>query len=249
MINSMIAIKNVTKRYSNANDFSLRGINLNIKKGEFFGLLGPNGCGKTTLISILTGIIPASDGEVEVEGKNIKKDLKNIKPLIGYIPQEIALYPTLSICDNLKFFGRLYGLRGKLLKKRVNECVRIACLEQVAHTPIMNFSGGMTRRANLVLGLIHHPIIILLDEPTVNVDPQSRNVIFNILQELNRSGVTIIYTTHYLEEAEQMCSRVAIMNDGLVIAADTPQKLIAETPDAVDLGEVFLKLTGHHLRD
>lgn len=246
---SYIHIENVTKRYPNSKVLALDGINLGILQGEFFGLLGPNGSGKTTLISILCGLLHATTGTVKLGGYESPKQLSAIRPLIGLVPQELALYSTMSLKENLIFFGRLYGLHGKLLHERVDKCLETARLQHVANKQVGKFSGGMKRRANLVLGLIHQPLIIFLDEPTVNVDPQSREVIFDILLELNKNGSTMIYTTHYLEEAEELCQRVAIVDEGKVVKVDSPQNLINSYPGCHDLGEVFLQLTGRHLRD
>ncbi len=249
MQDAAISIQELTKRYAQSKVAALRGVTLDIQKGEFFGLLGPNGCGKTTLISIITGLIRSTSGRVTINGQDVRTKLGQIKPLIGLVPQEIALYPTLSIIENLKYFGRLYGLPRKVLKERIDECVTLTQLERFAKRPIQTFSGGMKRRANLAIGLVHNPSILFLDEITVNVDPQSRNVILDILKTLNKRNTTMIYTTHYLEEAQQLCERVAIMDLGQIIAIDSPDKLIEQTESAKDLGEVFLELTGHHLRD
>jgi ABC-2 type transport system ATP-binding protein len=249
MDNPIIHIEGLTKRYPHAEENALRGLNLSVQAGEFFGLLGPNGSGKTTTISILCGLIPLTSGHITIAGHKIPGHLNPIKPLIGLVPQEIALYPNLTFKENLQFFGQLYGLRGALLKKQIAQCIKIAGLEGFSDKTIKTYSGGMKRRANLATGLLHQPKILFLDEPTVNVDPQSRNVIFDILQQINQAGTTIIYTTHYLEEAQQFCDRVAIMDQGKVLCQDTPKNLIARTPDCYDLGEVFLSLTGRHLRD
>jgi ABC-2 type transport system ATP-binding protein len=249
MDNAIIHIEKLTKRYPHAHEQALRGLDLSVRQGEFFGLLGPNGSGKTTTISILCGLIPLTSGHVTIAGHSIPGHLNAIKPLIGLVPQEIALYPNLTFKENLQFFGRLYGLGGMRLKQQIAECVEIAGLNSFANKMIKTYSGGMKRRANLAAGLLHQPSILFLDEPTVNVDPQSRNVIFDILQQINQAGTTIIYTTHYLEEAQQFCDRVAIMDQGHILCNDTPKNLIAKTPNCYDLGEVFLNLTGRHLRD
>jgi len=245
----IISIKKLTKRYHKAKEMALRGIDLKIERGEFFGLLGPNGSGKTTTISILTGLLIASEGEVSICNKSIPHHISAIKPLIGLVPQEIALYSTLTVKENLYFFGKLYGLVGDLLEQRVEKYLDVTGLKSYAKQQINTFSGGMKRRANLAVSLLHEPEILFLDEPTVNVDPHSRHVIFEILKDLNEKGMTLIYTTHYLEEAEHLCQRVAIIDYGKVIAIDTPQNLIKKTPGSNNLGEVFLNLTGRELRD
>ena len=246
---AIIEIKNLIKQYPGAQEQALRGLELSVQQGEFFGLLGPNGSGKTTTISILCGLIQPTSGDITIAGHSIPVHLNAIKPLIGLVPQEIALYPNLSFKENVRFFGRLYGLKGRHLRERIDYCIEVARLNNFADKLIKTYSGGMKRRANLAMSLLHEPQLIFLDEPTVNVDPQSRNVIFDILQVLNKAGTSIMYTTHYLEEAQQFCSRVAIMDLGKIICQGSPAELIAQTPDARDLGEVFLNLTGRHLRD
>lgn len=246
---AIIEIKNLIKQYPGAQEQALRGLDLSVQQGEFFGLLGPNGSGKTTTISILCGLIQPTSGNITIAGHSIPVHLNAIKPLIGLVPQEIALYPNLSFKENVSFFGRLYGLKGRHLRERIDYCIEVARLNNFADKLIKTYSGGMKRRANLAVSLLHEPQLIFLDEPTVNVDPQSRNVIFDILQVLNKAGTSIMYTTHYLEEAQQYCSRVAIMDLGKIICQGSPAELIAQTPDARDLGEVFLNLTGRHLRD
>lgn len=245
----ILKVKDLRKRYSGNDNFTLPGMNLTINKGEFFGLLGPNGCGKTTLISIITGLLDATSGTVEIDGLDLKSNFNKIKYLIGIVPQELALYPTLTLLENLKFFAQMYGIHGKALRERIKFCLSIAKLERFKFKSIGSYSGGMKRRANLVLGLIHKPKILFLDEITVNVDPQSRQVIFDILQLLNQEGVTMIYTSHYMEEIEKLCNRVAIMDAGVIIRDDTTENLIKSIPEANNLEDVFIKLTGHQLRD
>lgn len=201
------------------------------------------------MISILCGLIAASGGQADIEGQSVGKRLKKTLSLIGLVPQDFALYPTLTLKQNLHFFGQLYGLHGQLLQDRIKKYMAIARLESYADRQVKDFSGGMKRRANLVLGLIHEPKIIFLDEPTVGVDPQSRNVIYETLQVLNQEGKTLIYTTHYLHEAETYCSRVAVIDDGQVITQGSPRELIANSPNCKDMIEVFLHLTGKDLRD
>lgn len=248
-VTPIIKIQGLIKQYQGSPTQALQGLDLSIYRGEFFGLLGPNGSGKTTTISILCGLIPQTAGEVEIAEKKIPGHLNAIKPLIGLVPQDIALYPTLTFIENLQLLGRLYGLSTKLLCERIEQCIEIAGLNKFARKMIKTYSGGMKRRANLAAGLLHQPQVLFLDEPTVNVDPQSRHMIFDILKNLNENGTTIVYTTHYLEEAQQFCHRVAIMEQGQVICLDTPKNLIAQTTGCRDLGDVFIALTGRQLRD
>lgn len=248
-MSSIIIIKNLTKRYPGLSRPALDNLNLKIDKGEFFGLLGPNGSGKTTLISILCGLIKASSGEITIDNHRIPKQLNSLKPLFNLVPQEIALYPSLTLRENIDFFGQMYGLPKALLRERTEECLRLSGLEQFFHQQIGTFSGGMQRRANLIMSLINHPEILFLDEPAAHVDPQSRRLIFDILNNLNSKGTTIIYTTHYLEEAQHLCTRVAILNAGVILCNDSPLKLIRQSPDANNLSDVFFHLTGKELRD
>lgn len=245
----MIAIDQITKRYQGSKEMALRGISLTINKGEFFGLLGPNGSGKTTLISILCGLLSSTGGQITINGFTIPRQFSAIKSFVNLVPQDVALYPTLTLRENLQFFGRLYHLSSQAMKDRIDYCIQVARLENFADREIGTYSGGMKRRANLVASLMNKPELLFLDEPSVNLDPQSRNVIFEILKETNRSGTTLIYTTHYLEEAEQLCQRVAIIDRGRVIKVDTPPNLIRNTPGSLNLADVFLHLTGHQLRD
>lgn len=246
---NIVSIEKLSKRYAGEQEFALREVCLEIPQGMFFGLLGPNGSGKTTLISILCGFLPSTEGTVNIDGKVLPKHVRHIKPLLGLVPQELALYPTLTLQENLQFFGSLYGLSGSKLKSRIEECLKITGLEKAAHKQIKRFSGGMKRRANLLVGLLHKPKILFLDEPTVSVDPQSRNVIFEILKDLHKAGTSMIYTTHYMEEAETLCDHVAIIDKGVIDISGEPGKLVAENKGCSNLGEVFLQLTGKELRD
>ena len=202
------------------------GVSLQVARGEVFGLLGPNGAGKTTAISMLTGLFPPDSGSITVDGLDLQTDTNTVKAKQGLVPQELALYPTLTARDNLSFFGRIYGLRGKELKERVQSMLEMVQLAERADEAIETYSGGMKRRINIAAGLLHKPDALFLDEPTVGVDPQSRNAIFEHVETLNREGMTIIYTTHYMEEAQRLCHRVAIVDEGEVIALDTPTALI-----------------------
>lgn len=223
---AILKVDNLTKKYG---DFeAVKGISFSVEEGEVFGLLGPNGAGKTTAISMLTGVLSPTSGTAQIGGYDIIKQLGQVKKLNGLVPQDLALYPTLSARANLSFFGRTYGLRGKDLKERVNDVLRIVALTDRADDAVDTFSGGMKRRVNIAAGLVHQPRLLFLDEPTVGVDPQSRNHIFESVMRLNRErGMSIVYTSHYMEEVELLCNRVAIVDQGEIIALDTIKNLIA----------------------
>ncbi|MBN1660966.1 MAG: ATP-binding cassette domain-containing protein [Anaerolineae bacterium] len=202
------------------------GISLQVARGEVFGLLGPNGAGKTTTISMLTGLFPPDQGRITIDGLDLAQAGRAARARVGLVPQDLALYPTLSARQNLNFFGRIYGLKGKELAGRVDGVLEMVGLTERADAPIETYSGGMKRRINIAAGLLHKPSILFLDEPTVGVDPQSRNAIFESVEALNREGMTVIYTTHYMEEAQRLCHRVAIVDLGRIVALDTPADLI-----------------------
>lgn len=245
----IIEIQNLKKTYKGADEPAIKGISLDIFKGEVFGLLGPNGAGKTTTISILCGLFSPDQGDVIIDGHSIHSDMESIKKVIGVVPQDIALYPTLTAMENLTFFGNMYGLRGKELKENIQTRLSYFGLEKAAKKPISKYSGGMKRRVNLIAGLLHNPKVIFLDEPTVGIDVQSRMVILDFLKHINESGVTIIYTSHYMEEAENLCSRVAIIDQGNIISIGNPKELVAENPEYKNLENLFIHLTGKDLRD
>ncbi len=216
-----IALTNIRKSFGAVN--ALDGVTLGIKAGEFYGLLGPNGAGKTTLLRILCGLLTADAGEIMVAGNG---NASNNRPLIGVVPQEIALYEMLTARENLHIFGKVLGLDGAELRERMQWTLACVGLEDRAGSKIKTFSGGMMRRLNLAVGLLADPPILLLDEPTVGVDPQSRTKIFDVLTELHRAGKTLIYTTHYMEEAERLCQRIGIMDHGHVLAEGTLTELL-----------------------
>ncbi|MEW6717141.1 MAG: ATP-binding cassette domain-containing protein [Chloroflexota bacterium] len=220
----MIEINRLLKKYGDR--VAVNGVSLCVQEGEIFGLLGPNGAGKTTTISILATLLPPDGGQATIGGYDLVRETSQIKPLIGFVPQELALYPTLSAWDNLAFFGRIYGLRGTALKERIAAVLDLVRLRDRARDAVHTFSGGMKRRLNIAAGLIHQPRVLFLDEPTVGVDPQSRNFIFEHVERLKAEGMTIIYTTHYMEEVERLCDRVAIMDEGRILALDTTKALI-----------------------
>jgi ABC-2 type transport system ATP-binding protein len=222
---AIMEVDNLTKKYG---DFeAVKGISFSVEEGEVFGLLGPNGAGKTQTISMLTGVIPPTSGTARISGHDIKTDMDQVKKVNGLVPQDLALYPTLSARVNLNFFGRIYGLRGNELKERVEDVLRIVALTERADQAVDKYSGGMKRRVNIAAGLVHQPKLLFLDEPTVGVDPQSRNHIFESVQRLNRErGMSVVYTSHYMEEVELLCNRVAIIDEGKIIAIDTVKNLI-----------------------
>lgn len=219
----LIEIKGVGKSYGNLK--AVDNVSLDVKEGEIFGLLGPNGAGKSTLISILCTLLPFDTGEILVNNKNLMRSSGEIKRILGLVPQEIALYPTLTAKENLMFWGRMYGIGGKLLRERVDEALELAGLKDRAKEQIEKYSGGMKRRINIAAALLHHPKIVIMDEPTVGIDPQSRNHILETVLKLNREGMTVIYTSHYMEEVELLCSRIAIMDHGKIIALGSKEEL------------------------
>ncbi len=220
----MLKVENLYKNYGNIR--AVDGISFEVKRGEVFGLLGPNGAGKSTTISIISTLIPPTKGEIIFEGESILKNPKNIRQKLGVVPQDIALYPTLSGYENLRFWGNLYGLKGQELKQRINETADIIGLHERLKDKVEKYSGGMKRRLNIGAALLHMPELLIMDEPTVGIDPQSRSHILDTVLKLNDRGITIIYTTHYMEEAENLCSRICIMDEGKIIASGTQQELV-----------------------
>ncbi|HLU51203.1 MAG TPA: ABC transporter ATP-binding protein [Flavobacteriaceae bacterium] len=244
-----IEIHNLYKKYPAAEDFSINDLSLTINPQEIFGLLGPNGAGKTTLLSMLCGLIQPTSGNFLILGDSYKNKRFSIKKRIGVVPQDIALYPTLTARENLRYFGSMYGLKGTQLSEKISEGLSFLGLEKFADKKINTFSGGMKRRVNLIAGTLHQPKVLFLDEPTVGVDVQSKNVIIDFLKKINQEGTTIIYTSHHLIEAQEFCTQIAIIENGKIYAQDTPEKLIHNTPGCKNLEEVFIALTGKELRD
>jgi ABC-2 type transport system ATP-binding protein len=229
--------------------YSLNDFTLDIKQGEIFGLLGPNGAGKTTLISILCGLVKPTSGSFTIDNFTYAQNANEIKKIIGVVPQEYALYPTLTARENLLYFGSMYGLKGADLKEKVIDSLDFLGLLKFADKRIETFSGGMKRRVNLIAGILHSPKVLFLDEPTVGVDVHSKNVIIEYLKQLNNSGTTIIYTSHHLSEAQNFCTHIAIVDRGVIYAKGTPNDLISATKEARNLEDVFISLTGNELRD
>ena len=205
---------------------AVKDVSFHINEGETYGLLGPNGSGKTTTISMICGLLPADAGTVTIGGMPMTTSTLEPKALVGLVPQDLAIYPDLSARENLLFFGRLYGLAGTELTERVDEVLRVIGLADRAKDRSGTFSGGMKRRLNIGIGLIHSPTLLVLDEPTVGVDPQSRNAILESIEQLARDGIAVLYTTHYMEEAQRLCDRVAIIDGGVVRAEGTQQELV-----------------------
>jgi linearmycin/streptolysin S transport system ATP-binding protein len=225
----VLTVSNLRRQYGDI--LAVNNVCFSVSKGECFGLLGPNGAGKTTTISIICGILRPDSGQVLIDGQQITSDTSPIKQRIGYVPQDLALYEELDAISNLRLFGALYHLSGDTLGKRIDEALTLTGLADRAHEPITRFSGGMKRRLNIGAALLHDPDLLIFDEPTVGVDPQSRNAIFDTLKALQSRGKTLIYTTHYMEEVERLCDRVAIMDHGQIIANDTLPGLRGLLPD------------------
>lgn len=225
----MVEARNLCKTYKRADGSSIeavKGVDLEIQKGEIFSLLGPNGAGKTTTISMISGLLAPTEGDATIGGHSITKQPMAAKRLMGFVPQEIALYPELSARQNLSFFGRMYGLGGKTLSKRVDELLEFVELADRQNDRIDTFSGGMKRRVNIAAGLLHNPQLIYMDEPTVGIDPQSRRRILDTVKLLrDEQDMTVLYTTHLMEEAQELSDRVAIMDHGEIIAMGTQAEL------------------------
>jgi ABC-2 type transport system ATP-binding protein len=230
---------------------AVNGVTFSIFKGEIFGLLGPNGAGKTTTIRMLSTVLQSDSGDITIGGHSVRHEAEAVRSIIGVCPQDLALYEDLSALDNMVFFGRMAGLDGKEARAQAMTNLELMGLVERAKGKVAKFSGGMKRRINLAIALMGHPQLLFLDEPTVGIDPQSRNNIYENILGLQKKGMTILYTTHYMEEADRLCNRIAIMDGGQIISMDTPYHLKSQigSPDKVTLEDVFLKLTGRSLRD
>jgi ABC-2 type transport system ATP-binding protein len=219
----MISVSNLKKTYGTTQ--ALKGVSFNIQAGEFFGLLGPNGAGKTTTISIMSTILEADEGSVTIAGFDLKKNPRECKETIGVVPQEIALYNDLSAYDNLMFWGSLYNVPKPVLSKRIDNTLTLFGLFDRRKDKVKTYSGGMKRRINIASALLHSPKILFMDEPTVGVDPQSRNLIFEVIDKLHKEGMTMVYTTHYMQEAERLCDRIGIIDNGTIITQGSLDEL------------------------
>ncbi|AQP96057.1 MULTISPECIES: ABC transporter ATP-binding protein [Bacillus] len=235
----MLELKKLTKKYD---DFTaVNNISLTVEDGEVFGLLGPNGAGKSTMVSMISTVLAPTSGTIKVDNKSLKEKPIEIKKIMGVVPQDLALYETLSAKDNLNFFGSLYGLKGKKLKERTDEVLEIIELTDKKNQNVSEFSGGMKRRVNIGVALMNNPKLLILDEPTVGIDPQSRNHILETVKRLNKEkGMTVIYTSHYMEEVEYLCEKVAIVDHGSLIALGTKEEL-KENLNACDTLTVTFK--------
>lgn len=240
----------LTKKYDNKT--VVDELNLEIKKGEIFGLLGPNGAGKSTTMNMICSIVRPTAGTIWLMGKNPWKEKKEVIHKIGYIPQELAIHGKLKAWENVELFTSLYGIKGNELKQAVEEALEYVGLSEKRNELAGKFSGGMKRRLNIACAIGHQPELLIFDEPTVGIDPQSRNFILEKIKESNQKGATILYTSHYMEEVEAICNRIAIMDNGKIIACGTGEelkKLVRNDGKDITLEEVFLTLTGKRLRD
>ncbi len=224
-MSAIVQVQSLVKRYMPEDVLAVDGVSFEIQEGEIFGLLGPNGAGKTTTISMLSCLIQPNSGDALIGGHSITGDSMAVRRTIGVVPQEIALYETLSARENLMFWGRMYDMGGQQLKHRVDEVLEVIGLADKPEAKIDTYSGGMKRRVNIGVGLLHRPSVIFMDEPTVGIDPQSRRNILDTVKELNHQGMTVLYTTHYMEEAQELSDRVGIIDHGQVIALGTQKEL------------------------
>jgi ABC-2 type transport system ATP-binding protein len=245
-MNEVIVIQNLTKKFEDK--LAVADLNLQVGKGELFGLLGPNGAGKTTTINILCGLVKPTGGTAQICGYDVQKDMQKIKEVLGVCIQETAIYPYLTGKENIELMGNLHCMSKKLLKERSKMLLAKMGLEEDAKRVAAKYSGGMKRRLSLLLALIHDPQIVFLDEPTVAMDPQSRHAVWDFIKEQKTQGKTIILTTHYMEEAEEICDRVGIIDNGKLIALGTPQELIAKA-QVKNLEDFFIKMTGRNIRE
>jgi ABC-2 type transport system ATP-binding protein len=244
-----IEVENMGFHYPGNAEVSFSGLNLKVEKGARFGLFGPNGAGKTTLISLMTGLLTADSGHVKLLGHEMgKQNNSSTNRLFGFVPQDFSFYQELSPAENLEFFGAWSGLNKSTIKRRTDELLHILGLEEVRDKQVQKFSGGMKRRVNLAIGVIHNPEILFLDEPTVGVDVQTGHAIVNYLLELNKNGTTLVYTSHQLSEAEDLCQQVALIDGGKIIAQDSLRNMLKDHKQE-SLEHLFLNLTGKDYRN
>ncbi len=237
---SFLQIQNLTKFYKNQKTPALNKINLNIEKNDIYGIIGPNGAGKTTLLRIISGVLNQTSGDVLL---NNKKRKNNFKLKFGYIPQDISLYDEMTIIENIYFFGKLYKLSLKDIKQKSIELLQKFSICDIKNKKIKILSGGTKRRVNLIVALLHNPEFIVLDEPTVGIDVQSKKIIIDFLIELNKQGTTIIYTSHLLEEAQKLCNKIAIIKNGKIIENNTTKNILIKYPEINNLEDIFIYIT------
>jgi ABC-2 type transport system ATP-binding protein len=257
---SILDVQNLVKTYGNFT--AVKGVTFDIREGEIFSLLGPNGAGKTTTISMLSTLYDPSEGDATIAGHSIRKEPMAVRQLIGVVPQDLALYEDLTARENLTFWGQMYGLSGKALKQRLDEVLEQIGLTDKANKAVKTYSGGMKRRVNIGVGLLHKPRLLFMDEPTVGIDPQSRRAILDTVKALNAEGMTVLYTTHYMEEAAELSHRVGIIDKGELIALGTQEELtrqvgqtdtlllhLPEEADPLALAEALRSLPGVQLAE
>jgi len=244
---SAIQIEQLSFRYKGQQSL-IKNLSLTVNVGERFGIFGPNGAGKTTLMNLITGLLPYEQGSIKILDKEVRSFKDEIKQLIGLVPQDFSFYEQLSPIENMQFFGAWYGMSKMAIKNKTEELLQVMGLDTVAHKPVKLFSGGMKRRVNLAIGVMNNPQILFLDEPTVGVDVQSRNAIIEFLKKLNASGTTLVYTSHQLGEAEDLCNVVSLYDEGEIIAHGALDVLLS-THRHTGLEGLFLELTGLNYRD
>jgi ABC-2 type transport system ATP-binding protein len=248
MSSNAVSIENISFAYEEDGKKCFSGLSLQIEKGKRFGLFGPNGAGKTTLMNCMTGLLSPQHGKIFLLDEEVKKHDKTVNHLFGFVPQDFSLYHELSPVENLEFFGAWYGLSKKEIKNRADELLQILGLEESRNKQVKKFSGGMKRRVNLAIGVINNPQILFLDEPTVGVDVQTKHAIIHYLKDLNNKGTTLVYTSHQLNEAEELCEEVAMIDEGKIIAQDSLVNMETQYHEN-GLEGLFLHLTGKHFRD
>lgn len=249
MNEAIVKIQSITKQYKGSQQPAISDLSLQIPSGSVFGLLGPNGAGKSTLVMMLCGLLVPDSGSISLLGMNVKEKGDAIRKGIGVAPQDIALFPSLTAFENLFYFGKMYGLKSDHIKRQIHEYLEIFGLSDKAHKRVSTFSGGMKRRLNLIAAILHDPILLILDEPTAGVDVQSRNILLDFLLTLKTKNITILYSSHFLEEAERICTQIAIIDEGKLVAAGIPSLLIQDHTDCSTLESLFLKLTGKQISD
>lgn len=246
--NPAIQVENLSFQYKGQKKVCLNNVNLSVARGERFGLFGPNGAGKTTLMNLMTGLLTYNKGHILLLGHELVARKKEVNKQFGFVPQDFSFYQELSPAENLEFFGAWAGMNRQQIRERTTELLDVLGLEEVRNKPVAQFSGGMKRRVNLAIGVMHNPEVLFLDEPTVGVDVQSRHAIIGYLKELNRKGTTLIYTSHQLSEAEQLCEKIALIDEGEIMLNDQLDHLLLDHKEE-GLEGLFLNLTGKAYRD